>query len=76
MSQNWNTPRFKPGDKVHYVFDDKTTANGIVTECENHIYTHVVFKCEGNWDRYMDYPAELCFDWNLVLGWKENTNVV
>lgn len=58
MSQNWNTPRFKPGDKVHYVFDDKTSENGIVTKCKDQTCTHVVFECSGNWDRYMDYPAD------------------
>ena len=76
MSQNWNTPRFKPGDKVHYVFDDKTFENGIVTKCNGQLCTRVVFECEGNWDRYMDYPAEICPDNWLVLGWtEENTNV-
>ena len=76
MSHDWNTPRFKPGDKVHYVFDDKTFENGIVTKCKDRLCAHVVFECSGNWDRYMDYPAEICPDWNLVLGWKEeNTNV-
>jgi len=68
--------KIKVGDKVHYIpfdgCDDSRIENGIVKEMPGYTQTaiRVVFKCAGEWDRFMDYTSELTPKENLGYGWK------
>jgi hypothetical protein len=48
--------KIKEGDYVEYIL---TKELGRVKRIEgNHVW--VVFRCEDNWQRYMEYTAQLC----------------
>ena len=66
---------FSPGDKVTYAPDylaDKPEMweHGIVKRVNPYGHGYfVVYKCEGNWDRYEDYTAANTITKYLLLGW-------
>ena len=66
----------KPGAKVRFIRDVGTKEcpeiieeKGIVKSMsdENHVF--VVYKCAGEWDRYMSYTAARTKISDLRLGW-------
>jgi hypothetical protein len=71
MKQN----ELSPGSKVHYQpehYGPDEWENGIVKEIPTHTtdYVRVVYKCDQNWDRYMDYTSALTSLTDLKLGWR------
>lgn len=66
----------KIGDKVHYIpfegCDESLIENGIVKEIPEHTFdsVRVVYKCNSDWKRFMDYTSALTNIRNLEKGWK------
>lgn len=58
----------KPGQNVHYVPQVGQPENGIVKSFNAH-RALVVYKCAGNWGRYMDYTAASTELEDLREGW-------
>lgn len=63
--------QFKPGDKVHYTaHEGAKPENGIVKKCGTVAdCCWVVYKCDGNWERYQDYTSALTANNELKIGW-------
>lgn len=68
----WDDLKFKPGDKVHWIGDgEDKPENGMVKAMHTDgRHAFVVYKCDGNWDRYADYTGQLSLIDNLRHGWK------
>lgn len=68
----------KIGDKVHYIpfegCDESLIENGIVKEIPEHTFdsVRVVYKCNSDWKRFMDYTSALTNIRNLEKGWKRS----
>lgn len=65
----------KVGDKVCYQpshYPENEWENGIVKEIPEHTTTaiRVVYKCEGDWDKFKNYTSALTDIRDLSLGWK------
>ena len=67
----------KVGDRVCYVspHDSAQYENGRVKEIHEHTNTavRVVYKCGGNWDKFMDYTSVLTDIVDLQKGWRSDT---
>lgn len=66
------TKQLKPGDKVTYYAHLKAKyEHGVVKSLHptNDQAVFVVYKCEGNWNRYLDYTAALTNIDSLEPGW-------
>jgi hypothetical protein len=61
----------KVGDKVTYVPEVGPKECGIVKKITDQ-YVFVVYKCDGEWDRYYDYTGAATPPERLVPGWKED----
>ncbi len=64
--------KLKVGDKVHYqplYYPIDTWENGMVKEIRKSRIV-VVFNCDGNWNRHMDYTGALTNLKDLKFGWK------
>lgn len=68
--------KLKIGDKVHYIpfkgCDESEYENGMIKEIPDHTNTavRVVYKCNGEWDRFKDYTSQLTNLNQIGLGWK------
>lgn len=67
------TQLFKPGDKVRYIPFPNCKAedheNGIVFSVDGD-RVFVVYNCNGQWNKYKDYPAVQTPTYSLKHGWK------
>ncbi len=62
--------KFKQGDRVHYTSGHGSKENGIVKGInESGSIAWVVYKCAGEWDRYMDYTGAATNIEDLSFGW-------
>ena len=67
--------KIKVGDRVHYQpnhFEQYEWENGIVKELPGHIKEsiRVVYNCNDEWHRYMDFTSALTSTSDLYEGWK------
>ncbi len=60
---------FTPGQKVNYVTTAGQPENGIVKSVGADGNPFVVYKCGGNWERYMDYTGARTNASDLRDGW-------
>lgn len=60
------------GDKVHYTAPHGATQNGIVKKVEDFVF--VVFHCNGEWDKYMDYTGQATRLQDITPGWVNENN--
>ena len=70
-----NIKKLEVGNKVHYQpahYNITEWENGIVKEIRDYIpdAVWVVYKCAGNWDRYMDYTSAKTNLRDLNFGWR------
>lgn len=56
------------GDKVHYAPSHGNKENGIIKEIRGEI-AFVVYKCNGEWDNYMNYTGQATDLQDLIPGW-------
>ena len=69
--------RIKVGDKVHYIpfkgCDISQIQNGKIKEILEfpNPMVRVVYNCEEQWDKYMDYTSELTSVKDLEYGWED-----
>ena len=59
------------GQKVTYISHGKQE-HGIVKSLRGAMHVFVVYKCDGHWDRFFDYTAQLTAIDDLVPGWVEH----
>lgn len=59
----------KQGDKVTYN-NGFSIEKGVVKEVVNENMTRVVYHCNEEWDRYMDYTSALTDNQYLTKGWE------
>lgn len=71
-----DTSKLKVGDKVHYrpahYIEEDKWENGLVKEIPKHttVAVKVVYNCNGEWNKFMDYTSALTNNSDLFLGWK------
>lgn len=64
----YNGVMFSEGMKVHYTSPHDNKENGIIKELRDS-GAFVVYKCNGEWDRYFDYTgAHTIYD-DITPGW-------
>lgn len=73
--------KVKVGDRVHYTpyknCPKNQIENGIIKEIPNYFNDkiRVVYNCNNEWDRYMDYTSALTDIIDLEYGWKEDNTI-
>ena len=71
--------KLKIGQKVHYapsyMKENGEYENGIVKEIPEHSITEVrvVYNCDSDWKRFMEYTSALTIVSDLYMGWKHDT---
>jgi hypothetical protein len=74
VTDDMTTDQLKPGDKVHYCPEYGKIENGIVKAIPTN-GAFVVYHCNGDWDNYQDYTAQLTDIEDLREGWYEDDSV-
>ena len=69
--KNQNNNHFNIGDKVTYIPNSNKNVfeYGIIKGSLIPKYYHVVYKCNDDWDNYMDYTGLLTYYKSLYKGW-------
>lgn len=63
----------KPGDKVHYTSPHNTIENGIIKSLnDSQTIAWVVYKCNNDWNHYMNYTGQSTNIQDLNKGWINN----